>query len=348
MMNTVNRVVQVAGLVVILAWLLPSCLLISIGPQEIGIRKSLVSGVAQEDFELGYHLDLPILHSWYRLPRQLHYLRLTGDPEDGPRLEIRTKENNVIFVSVTVPYRILPREGWMLVSEGNDATYPDKVTSTVTGILREELAQMGNMDVQDTDKRQKITREALPKLNTALKQYHVQAQAIVIRSILFRPEYEEQLQNKQYFIVAGRLDEALRQESQATQQTETLEKTIDKDVTLKTEEWNRKIEELRTQYEVEIAEINAEATKYVAQKRASADAAYSIGTAEGDLAEARAEALGEKLKAEALATQAGRTFSAITAAEQFELGDVTLNSNDPRFLQEFASMSAWRRFFLGQ
>ncbi len=347
-MKLLNRVLNVVGGLVLLAWLVPSCFLITVGPDEFGVRKSLISGIAHEDFETGYHLDLPVVHSWYRLPRALHYLDMTGDPEGGPRLELRTKENNIIFASVTVPYRITEGEAWRIVSEGNLASYHDKARSTIIGVLREELAQMGNVDVQDTDKRQAITQRTLPRLNEALKQYHVQAEAVVIRSIRFRPEYEAQLQNKQFFIVTGKLDEALRLQSQATQLTETLEKGIDKEVYLKTEEWNRKVEELRSDYEVQIAEINAETTKYVTQRRAEADSDYARMTAEGDLAEAKAEALGERLKAEALASRAGRTFSAITAAENFELGEITLNSNDPRFLQLFGSMAAWRKFFLGE
>lgn len=345
-MKTLQRVLNVLGGLIVVAWLIPSCLFVTIGPSEIGVRKSLVSGVAKEDFGLGYHLDLPLVHSWYRLPRSIHYLDLTGD-DGSQRLEVRTKENNIIFVSVSIPYRIIPNEAWMIVSSGNMETYRDKVKSTVIGALREELAQMGNLDVQDTDKRQEIAGGLMVRLNAALKQYHVAADRVVIRSIRFRPEYEAQLQNKQFYIVSGKLDEAARLQSQATQTTETLEKTIERDVYLKTEDWNRKIEELRRQYEVEIAEVQAETTKYVTQKRAEADAAYARMTAEGDLAESLAEALGERLKAEALASRAGRTYSAITAAEQFELGDITLNSNDPHFLEKFGSMAAWRRFFLG-
>ena len=73
----------------------------------------------------------------------------------------------------------------------------------------------------------------------------------------------------------------------------------------------------------------------------------SQATATGDLAEAKAEALGQRLKAKALATKAGRTYSAITAAENFQLGEILLNSNDPTFLVRFGGMKAWRRFFLG-
>ena len=78
------------------------------------------------------------------------------------------------------------------------------------------------------------------------------------------------------------------------------------------------------------------------------NAFYGSAKADGDLAESKAEALGEKLAAQALSSQAGKTFSAITAAENFRLGPVELNSNDPAFLRNFGSMKAWRQFFLGE
>ena len=109
---------------------------------------------------------------------------------------------------------------------------------------------------------------------------------------------------------------------------------------------DKKIEEVKSKFELEIGRIQAKASVYVKQKRATADAAFAEKEAEGKLALAKAEALGQKLKAEALASKAGRTFSAIEAVRRFQLGDITLNSFKPSFLNDFASMDAWRRFFL--
>ena len=214
--------------------------------------------------------------------------------------------------------------------------------------LREHLAAFSNIDVQDPDVRRRVADETLPKLNEALAQYHVIATHVVIRSIRFRQQYEDQLQNKQFFIVQGRLDEARQRESVAKQETETLEKTILKDIALKREEWNKKVEELKSRFEIEVSQIEAESTRYTRQRRADADAHFAELKAEGDLAEVQAEALGERLKAEALSTKAGRTFSAIEAVRRFKMGDVRLNSINPRFLYEFGSMRAWRQFFLGE
>lgn len=345
----IKKIVNIACIIFLVSWMIPKLFLVRIEPWEIGVRRSLTGGIAEEDFHFGYQFRVPLLHSYYRLPRTLQYLDYREAPGgEAKALEVRTTGNNIIFVDVTVPWRIKHNEAWQIVREGFIDTYPAKVQSTATGILRETLASMTNLDIYDTDKRQATASQILPKLNEALHQYHVEADSVVIRAIQFRPEYEQKLQDKQYFIVQGKLDEAKRKESVAVQETDTNEKTIEKEINLKREEWNKKIEELKTKFELEIAEIEAQAIAYDREKRAAADAFYATAKADGDLAEAKAEALGEKLKASALASRAGQTFSAITAAENFQLGDVQLNSNDPTFLQRFGSMEAWRKFFMGK
>jgi regulator of protease activity HflC (stomatin/prohibitin superfamily) len=342
----VRKVVNALSVLVLVLWFLPKACLEPINPHEIGVRRSLTGGIDEEDFGTGYHVSLPFWHRWYKLQRTIHYLEFSG--ETGAPLDVRTKENNVIFIDVTVPYRIKDGAGWEIVRAGFDTNYAAKVKSTALGILREHLAQLSNLDVQDPEKRAAITRETLPVLNEALDQYHIEATHVVLRAIAFREQYEGKLQAKQYLIVQGRLDQALQGESVARQETETREKSIDKEVALKEESWNKQIEELKSKFEIEIAEVNAEVVRYQRQRRAEADATYTSAMAEGDLAEALAEALGEKLKAEALSTRAGRTFSAVEAANRFKLGDIRLNSSDPQFLYHFGSMSAWRRFFLGE
>jgi hypothetical protein len=342
------RVLQIVSAVYLATWILPKFLLTRVEPWEIGVRQSLLGGISEEDFGLGYHLSVIGLHKFHHLPRTIRYLDYNDGPSaEAPALEVRTKENNVLFVDVTVPWRIKDGSAWRIIREGFADSYADKVRSTATGVLLEGIAAMSNTDVQQADQRQKTAADILPKLNAALEQYHVVAEQVVIRSIRFRDEYEQKLQNKQYFVVQGKLDEAKRQESVGVQETDTFEQGIQKDINLKREEWNAKIEALKTQYEVQIAEIQSRALQYDRKRRAEADAFYTASEAEGDLAEAKAEALGTRLKTSALATPAGRVYAAIKAAEAFKLGEVELNSLDPTFLQKFGSMRVWRLFFLG-
>lgn len=339
-MKTLNWI----SAVIVVLWLLPKTCMEQIAPDKIGVRKSVDGGVAEEDFMPGWHLSLPMVHSWYELDATLHYLDFND--EEGTALDVRTKENNIIFIDCVIVYHIIPGEAWKIVQQGFHQTYDAKVKSAAMGILREKLADLSNIDVQDTKKREAAARAALPAVNEAIRQYHVQATHVTLRAIRFRPQYEEKLQNKQYFVVQGKLDEALQRQSKAAQETETLEKSIDKEIALKNEEWNKRIEELRSKFEVEIATIDAEGVTYDRQRRANGDAAHDEAIAEGNLAEAKAKALGEKLRAEALTSQAGRTYSAIEAVKGFKLGDIQLNSASPDFLERCCSMQAWRRFFL--
>ena len=341
------RILNWLSAAVIVLWLMPSMCLERIDPGHIGVRRSLEGGVAKADFGVGYHLSIPFWHSWYQLDGTLHYLEFAQKSGSSP-LEVRTKENNIIFIDLTVPYRIIPGSAYEIVREGLATSYEEKVKSSTVGILREQLANLSTIDVQVPEKRREATLRALPILNKVLAQYHVEATHVVLRSLRFREQYEQKLQNKQLFAVQGRLDEAMQRESAAKQETDTFEKGISKEIALKEEEWNRKIEELRSKYEVEIAQIDAEATQYERNKRAEADAFFTEAEAIGNLAEARAEALGERLRSQALATKAGRTFSAIEAVQRFKLGDIQLNSTNPDFLYHFGSMQAWRRFFLGE
>jgi len=340
------KVLNIISLVIIGLWLSPKMCLEQISPDKIGVRKSIEGGVAEEDFLPGWHLSLPMVHSWYQLDATLHYLEFND--EAGTALDVRTKENNIIFIDCVIVYRIIAGEAWMIVREGLDGSYDAKVKSAAMGILREKLADLSNIDVQDPDKREAAVKTALPAVNSAVRQYHVEATHVTVRAIRFRPQYEEKLQNKQFFVVQGKLDEALQRQSKAAQDTETLEKSIDKEIALKTEEWNKKIEELRSKYEIAIATIQAEGVTYDRMRRADGNAAHDEAIAEGNLAEAKAQALGEKLRAEALASQAGRTYSAIEAVKGFKIGDFQLNSSEPDFLQKCCSMEAWRRFFLAE
>lgn len=337
-------IIQVLSILVIVAWILPKFAYTYIEPDEIGVRRSLLGGVSEKDLHQGRAVSVPFLHTIYRLPSTLHY-QVFGDER---ALSLRTRENNVIDVDVTIVYEIVPGEAHLIVEEGFIDTYDTKVSSISQGLLREHLASLSNADVQISDERERVAQSAVAPMNELLSQYHVRvvASGVVIRAIRFRPEYEQKLQDKQLYAVQARLDEAKGGEAEAATLTDTDEKAIDRDVKLEVELWNEKIEQAKTIFEIEIADINALALRYDREKRAEADALCSKATAEGTLAEAKADALGERLKAEALSTPAGRTYSAIQAARNFKLGEVTLSSQDPQFLQKFGSMDAWRRFFL--
>ena len=164
--------------------------------------------------------------------RALQYLEFTGTNS----LDLRTRENNVVHVDVCLAYRLIPGEAHLVVREGFADSYEVKVRSVTEGFLREHLAQLSNQTVQIPEEREKVAKSAIALLSKMLRQYHVAVapSGVVIRAISFDPPYEAQLQAKQLYAVQAELDTAKQNESKAKQETDTVEKGIDKDVATST------------------------------------------------------------------------------------------------------------------
>ena len=343
-----NRLFGLQGLslLVILAWLLPNTATTYVEADEIGVRRSLFGGIEEQDFHQGRWLDVPLVHSWYRLPRTLHYLEFA----DNDDVDVRTRDGNLIHVDLAVVYKIKHDEAHTICREGMAQSYSHRVRSAVEGFLLKHLAQMSNKDITDPDVRAKIALSAIEPLNERLAQYHVAviAEGVVIRAISFDGPYEDRLQAKQFFAVQAELDVAEQRRSEAKQATDTVQKGIDKVVAIEREAWNERIELARRATETEIAHVDGDVLEYDRRVRAEADAEYDRLVAEGERAELEAAALGERLRAEALTTKAGRIYAAIEAVRAFKLGEFELNSLDPAFLQRFGSMASWRKFFGGE
>ena len=69
-----KRAIQIISAVILLGWLFLAFSTTYIEPDEIGVRRSVLGGVQAEDMLQGHHIELPLFHTTYRLPRTLHYL----------------------------------------------------------------------------------------------------------------------------------------------------------------------------------------------------------------------------------------------------------------------------------
>lgn len=193
------------SIVVIVLWLGPKACFATIEPDEIGVRQSNVSGVNPEDLGPGWALRVPAIHTMIRLPRRFEFLDYTKDdigPQDS--LQIRTQDNNIVIIDVSVPYRITPGEGYEVVEKGNHREDQDEVLrvqsvaeDTTVSVLRERLAQLTSADWYNTKRRREVADTTLGALNESLSEYNITAKAVLIRSVTFRPEYEQQLQQIQ-------------------------------------------------------------------------------------------------------------------------------------------------------
>lgn len=305
-------------------------------PATIAVRQNLWGGgVAKQDFFTGFQLGITGMHRWHQLDRRTHFLTWSDTGRDSsmgqtlPPLEIRTKDNNTASFDLTVTYRIKEGEAHQLVQEGNHTRYRQLVVSAVEGLLREELAQMASEDIYSTEERLSRAEAILPLLRTALAKYHVEPDTVLIRAVSFPPGYEERLQQKQLTYQKRRLAEAQKLLEDQRAITETIQAEIEAKVKEEAGDWDLKLQALASDNEVAIAEVRREMEVYDRRVRAEADADYETMIAEGNLAIAKAEALRNELRNQALDTTGGRIYLARQAAENLQFESVTLNSNDP-------------------
>lgn len=323
-------------------FILGSALLMErIPPATIGVKQNLLGGgIDETDYGMGFHLGITGVHEWTLLDARTHFLtyarsesnvgeRGTGVGDTRPALEIRTKDNNIAFFDVTVTYRIKTGEGHKIVMAGNELKYRQQADTAVQAELRGELAKLSSEEAYDTETRLALVDNLMPKLIDAMGEYYLEPGRLLIRAVGFQQQYEDKLTEKQLTYQRKLLAGALRnvEEKQGVTEgysadTEAMEKKARAD-------WDLKLEELRSQNRVEIAGIIGEADKDALSMTASADADFETAIAQGQLAIAKAEALRNELRNQALDTAGGRIFLAQQAAENLQFESVTLNSNDP-------------------
>lgn len=342
------------------------CLLERVPVRTYGVKQFVWGGgIEDRDYETGYHIGVSGLHKWHFLDASTHFLEFVQleSPKGAPRrsggvsglfdtslytsskgvedlstpahrrqpaLEIRNRDGNVVAVDVSIPYRIIPGSAHKIVQDGQKASYQDRVKATVESVLREVLPEMSNDDLQNTEMRLATSAKALELLNHQLDQFHVKADAVLIRRVAFPPEYEEKLQAKQLLTQKASLDQADTLRLGEVLKTGTVEKEIAAAEALSEADWQKKMETLRTEYVLKTAAIAAQALQYSEKTRAEAEALFETKGAEGQLALDKAEALLTQLRSEALATAGGQIYVGRLAAENLRLGRVTLNASDPR------------------
>lgn len=259
-----KRVAQVLVLGALGLWILPNLLLARVEPGQIAVRRSAAGGVDREDLGPGWRLRVPGYHKLTYLPSSYFFLDYTEDAV-GPQesLQIRTKDNNTVLLDVSVPVRIKPGHAHDVVATGNhvkDADgryrYQRLAEQATVSVLREELANLDSVGFYSTERRVEISNKALALLNQSLDQLHLEAQAVLIRAVRFRTEYERQLQaiqlNEQNKLLDGAREKVAAQQQKLdnyTQGTAALAAAREQD-------WIKRRAELERAYQVGVLDVD--------------------------------------------------------------------------------------------
>ncbi|MFT7517757.1 MAG: regulator of protease activity HflC (stomatin/prohibitin superfamily) [Myxococcota bacterium] len=312
-----------------------------IPPATVGVKQNQwgSSGVVEADSATGFRLGISGYHKWHYLPTRTHFLHFTGVNSGrysndamsswANPLEIRTTDNNVVNFELSVAYKIIPGQAYKIVMDGLKEHYTDRVTSVVTAVMRQELPKLTSEDLQLTDLRMLRVEDTLPRLNEQLKEFHCVAEHILIRKLQFQRDYESKLQEKQYFRQKALLDRALTLVAEEEKVVNVIERQIVAAEMAKTQTWEKDIQIKKSEYEVLIAEIEAEARIYAAETLAIGESERVQAEARGAFYLAEADALMKELRTAALNSKGGAIMLALEAAENLNLPEVTLNSDDP-------------------
>ncbi len=267
-MSTAVKVSKIVVAVALVLWIVPAVFVARVEPSEIGVRTSAVSGVLDEDLGPGWHWRVPGVHKLIPLPSTYFTLDYTSD-DRGPQkpLVIRTKDNNTVELDVSVPIRIKPGSAHEVVAVGNHAQDPDGryryqrlAEETATSVLREQMANLDSVGFYKTARRLAASDNALATLNRQLAPMHLQAEAVLVRQVVFRPEYEKQLQQIQLNEQNKLLDAASQKLAGVQQSLDNYVQGTSAQVSASTQDWIKRRAELERAYQVGLLGVSDGAT----------------------------------------------------------------------------------------
>ncbi len=300
---------------------------------SIGVRQAnFGAGIEPVDHSFGIYFGPRGLVRWHLVERRTHVLDFAWETEggDAPPLEVRTRDGNICHVALSVLYRVKPGEAHLLVADGLRLAYHQRVKSTVEKIVLQEFGNLSSADFADTDVRLARCAATLPRVNELLAAFHVEAESLMITQFLFAIEYEKKLQEKQLAAQEILMASAQQEVEKQREINSTLEAEQDAAEKAIRAEMDLVIQERFVAGRQRILAIETEAREYDRRRKAEAQAEYDRLVAEGDRVLARAEALKETLAGELWDSEDGRILLARRAAENLNIQQVTLNSNDPR------------------
>ncbi len=258
-MKPMLRAAQIIVLGSVALWIVPWLFFTRVDPGQVGVRRSAAGGVDTEDLGPGWRLRIPAYHKVIYLPTTYFFLDYTEEAKDP--LEIRTKDNNNVIVDVSVPVRIKPGRAHKVVAVGNHIKdggryrYQRLAEQTTVSVLREELASLDSVGFYTTPSRLETTERALVSLNKHLEELHLEAQAVLIRAVRFRPEYEQQLGRIQLNEQNKLLDQARQRVADEQQKFDNYSQGTAALAAARTQDWIKRQAELERAYQIGLLDV---------------------------------------------------------------------------------------------
>ena len=257
-MNRLTRIAKWTCIAAVAMWILTAVFLVRIEPGQVGVRQSNFSGVLEEDLEPGWHWRIPLVHKITRLPSHFLFLDYTSDAVGRQQpLQIRTTDNNIVQLEVSVPIHVLRDNAHEIVKAGNHSVDSDGhfrfwrlAEDTTVSVLREHLAELTSVGFYTTGRRLEISASTLEVLNESLALLQLEAESVLIRAVKYRPEYENQLQQIQLNEQNKLLDRARERVALEQQELDNYLQGTRAMATAREQDWKKRQANLERAYEV--------------------------------------------------------------------------------------------------
>jgi regulator of protease activity HflC (stomatin/prohibitin superfamily) len=340
-MSQLGKLASGFGLIVVLVVLLLSgarlCVYrVSVG--EVGVRTDVwTGGLVQEDFGPGWHRDFGPMHNWAIFDATVQTLEMSKNRHHQNKgwttLTLKSADGYAVDLDVTVKYRIKTGEAYKLLQKkGEGDKYKDTFIQNALDALRITFGRMNTEDFYDPETKRTKSEEAKILLSTLVVSLSVEVIDILIRDVRFDPSYERKIRDRKLADQDALLNQSKAKAATQKGITDTISASTEALIKQIAAEKEGKLVLLQADLQAKLAEIRAKAVKFESQKKSEADLFRAEKVAAGDLLLKISEAEGERLRNEALAGSGGRIMSALEAAKNLSLGEITVSTQQHDFL----------------
>lgn len=223
-----SQKLPVIGIVLVVIFFIGISGLRTIGPGMAGVQFSKISGVLPEELGEGWHWVMPgiVEITRYSVRTQTYTMSArTGEGvvKDADTLWVPTKEGLKVGLDLTFRYKLDP----IKVNEIHQKIGPDYadkiIRPTIRAAIRLVVSEYGIMDVYGV-KREEIQQKCEKNLMKKLIKDGIILEAVMLRDVIFTPEYQRSIEEKQIaqqkaqqmeFIVEKEKKEAERKQIEA-------------------------------------------------------------------------------------------------------------------------------------
>ena len=292
---------------------------VRIRPDEVGVRTdNFGSGIVQTDFGPGWHLNVPLLHTWNVFPARTRRLEMTKDPRrrstlGGEALLVQSSDGDRVMLDIDLFFRVQAGAAHLLLQDsGAGDGHVRVVSSLARDRLRTVFGTLKTEQFYDPAARQQKCEEALASMRKALEPRFIEIVEVLNQDVEFEPKYEQKIKDKKLADQNVELSKA--------QMRAAVERAKVASVTLDT---TRQVKLIEANAEAEAGRLEAAGRKYAAEKKGEADLYRDQQQAKGDLLVAQAEARVKQEKTRALMGTGGSNLAALEAVKNLKVDSIT-------------------------